>query len=90
MINGVLLIVAAVLFAMVYLFGRLGILWLWIGCFYLAAGIANLVIHVVREKNKLRTANKEAKKNAQKVQEALKKAETPPEAEQSVALPEEN
>lgn len=75
MINGVLLIIAAVLFAVVHLFGGLGIMWLWIAGFYLVAGIADLVIHAVKEKRKLHTANKEAQKNAKQAQEALKKAE---------------
>ena len=75
MINGVLLIIAAVLFAVVYLFGDMGILWLWIAGFYLAAGIADLVIHAVKEKKKLHSANKEAQKSAKKAEEAMKKAE---------------
>ena len=37
MINGVLLIVAAVLFAVLYLFEGLGVMWLWIAAFLLAA-----------------------------------------------------
>ena len=52
MINGVLLVIAAVLFAVVYLFGKMGVLWLWIAGFYLVAGIANLIFHVIREKRK--------------------------------------
>lgn len=60
MINGVLLIVAAVLFAVVYLFGGLGIMWLWIAAFYLVAGILDLILHVVKEKAKVRAANKKA------------------------------
>ena len=68
MINGVLLIIAAVLFAVVHLFGGLGIMWLWIAGFYLVAGIADLVIHAVKEKRKLHTANKESQKNAKHAQ----------------------
>ena len=75
MINGVLLIIAAVLFAVVYLFGHMGILWLWIAGFYLVAGIVNLVIHVIREKSKLRSANKEALKSAKAAEEARKEAQ---------------
>ena len=87
MINGVLLIIAAVLFAVVHLFGGLGIMWLWIAGFYLVAGIADLVIHAVKEKRKLHTANKEAQKNAKQAQEALKKAEAAKQ-EPSAKLPE--
>ena len=76
MINGVLLIIAAVLFAVVYLFGDMGILWLWIAGFYLAAGIADLVIHAVKEKKKLHSANKEAQKSAKKAEEAMKRQKT--------------
>ena len=76
MINGVLLIIAAVLFAVVYLFGEMGMLWLWIAAFYLVAGIADLVIHALKEKHKLRSANKEAQKNAKQAEEALKRAES--------------
>ena len=88
MINGVLLIIAAVLFAVVYLFGKLGALWLWIAAFYLAAGIADLVIHAVKEKHKLRSANKQAQKNAKQAEEARKQAEAAKKPENTVSLPE--
>ena len=88
MVNGVLLIIAAVLFAVVYLFGKMGTLWLWTGCFYFAAGVANLVIHVIREKAKVRAANKEAQKNAKQAEEARKQAEEAKKQETAVVLPE--
>lgn len=75
MINGVLLIVAAVLFAVLYLFEGLGIMWLWIAAFYLIAGILDLVLHVVKEKAKVRAANKMAAKTAQEAELAKKHAE---------------
>ena len=75
MINGVLLIVAAVLFAVVYLFGGLGIMWLWIAAFYLAAGVLDLILHVVKEKAKVRAANKKAAKTAQEAEASRKQAE---------------
>lgn len=87
MINGVLLIIAAVLFAVVYLFGNMGVLWLWIAAVYLVAGIADLVIHVIREKARLRSANREAQKNAKQAEEAMKKAETSKASEQPAKLP---
>ena len=62
MINGVLLIVAAVLFAVVYFFGNMGVLWLWIAGFYLVAGILDLITHFVKEKVKIHSANKKAVK----------------------------
>lgn len=88
MINGVLLIIAAVLFAVVYLFGEMGMLWLWIAAFYLAAGIADLVVHVIREKARLRSANKEAQKSAKQAEEARKQAETAKKQEEAAKLPE--
>ena len=75
MINGVLLIVAAVLFAVVHVFGGLGIMWLWIAAFYLVAGILDLVFHVVKEKVKVRSANKKAEKTAQEAEASRKQAE---------------
>ena len=75
MINGVLLIVAAVLFAVLYLFEGLGVMWLWIAAFYLIAGILDLALHVVKEKVKVRAANKKAAKTAQEAETARKQAE---------------
>ena len=75
MINGVLFIVAAVLFAVLYLFEGLGVMWLWIAGFYLVAGILNLVMHVLKEKAKIRAANKKAAKTAQEAETARKQAE---------------
>jgi predicted membrane protein len=75
MINGVLLIVAAVLFAVLYLLEGLGIMWLWIAGFYLIAGILDLVFHVVKEKAKIRSANKKAEKTALEAEASRKEAE---------------
>ena len=84
MINGVLLIVAAVLFAAVYLFGGLGILWLWIATFYLVAGILDLVLHAIKENAKVRAANKKAAKTALEAENAKKQAE---EAKKQISEP---
>ena len=84
MINGVLLIIAAVLFAVVYFFGNMGVLWLWIAGFYLVAGISNLIIHVIREKARLRSANKEAQKSAKAAEEARKEAQAVKKNEEAV------
>ena len=84
MINGVLLIVAAVLFAAVYLFGGLGILWLWIAAFYLVAGILDLVLHAIKENAKVRAANKKAAKTALEAENAKKQAE---EAKKQISEP---
>ena len=75
MINGVLLIVAAVLFAVLYLLEGLGIMWLWVAGFYLVAGILDLITHFVKEKVKIHSANKKAVKaeNEKKQAEDAKK-----------------
>ena len=65
MINGVMNIVAAVLFAMVYLFGNMGIMWLWIGAAYLALGICNLIAYAARNHKKQKQSAKEAAKQAE-------------------------
>ena len=75
MINGVLLIIAAVLFAVLYLFEHLGIMWLWIAGFYFVAGVLDLIIHVLKEKGKVRAANKQAAKTAREAEESRKLAE---------------
>jgi hypothetical protein len=75
MINGVLLIVAAVLFAVLYLFEHLSIMWLWIAAFYFVAGVLDLVMHVLKEKFKVRAANKKAAKTAQEAEASRKQAE---------------
>ena len=61
MINGVMHIVAAVLFAVVYLFGDMGMLWLWIGAVYLVFGILNLVFYALRNHKKQWDAAKQVK-----------------------------
>ena len=75
MINGVLLIVAAVLFGVLYLFEGLGIMWLWIAGFYFVAGVLDLAMHVIKEKAKVRAANKKAAKTAQEAEASRKLAE---------------
>jgi len=78
MINGVLLIVAAVLFAVLYLLEGLGIMWLWIAGFYLVAGVLDLITHFVKEKVKIHTANKKAVKaenEKKQAEDARKQAE---------------
>ena len=75
MINGVLLIVAAVLFAVLYLLEGLGFMWLWIAGFYFVAGVLDLVMHALKEKAKVRAANKKAAKSAQEAEANQKKTE---------------
>ena len=75
MINGVLLIIAAVLFAVLYLFEGLGIMWLWIAGFYFVSGVLDLIMHVVKEKSRVRAANKQAAKTAKEAEESRKLAE---------------
>jgi hypothetical protein len=75
MINGVLLIMPAVLFAVLYLFEGLGVMWLRIAGFYFVAGVLDLVMHVVKEKAKVRAANKQAARTAKEADESRKLAE---------------
>ena len=62
MINGVVQIIAAVLFAVVHLSTEMGSIWLWIAAAYLVIGIANLIFYVLKSKHQLHVARKEAKK----------------------------
>ena len=48
MINGVLQIVAAVLFAVLYMFENLSMVWLYVAGVYLLVGIINLIISGVK------------------------------------------
>lgn len=89
MINGVLLIVAAVLFAVVHLFGGLGIMWLWIAGVYLAAGALNLVVYYVKNRSRIHAANKQAARNAKQAEEVKKQMEAVKAQERPVKLPEQ-
>lgn len=88
MINGVLLIVAAVLFAVVHLFGGLTIMWLWIAAVYLAAGVVNLTVYYLKNKTRLHAANKKAAKTAKQAEEAMKQVEAVKAQEEAKKLPE--
>lgn len=87
MINGVLLIVAAVLFAVVHLFGGLGMMWMWVAAVYLAAGVINLTIYYIKNRSRIHAANKQAAKNAKQAEEAKKQMEAVKQ-EQTAKLPE--
>ena len=86
MINGILLVVAAILFAVVYVFGQLGIMWLWIAAFYLVVGVIDLTVYYLKNKSRIRAANKEAAKTAKQAEEALKQVEAVRAQEQSKKL----
>ena len=88
MINGILLIVAAILFAVVHLFGGLGKMWLWIAAFYLAVGVIDLAVYYLKNKSRIRAANKEAAKTARQAEEAMKQVEAVKAQEQSRLLSE--
>ena len=89
MINGVFFIVAAVLFAVVYLFGGLGIMWLWIGAVYLAAGVVNLVIYYLRNRSRIHAANKKAAKSEKRAEENARQAEEVKKQMEAVKLQEQ-
>ena len=60
MINGVLEIVAAVLFAIIALDNGMNIIWLGIAAVYLLVGILNLIVYAVRRSKKQKAAAKSA------------------------------
>ena len=80
MINGVMSIVAAVLFAVVALKEDLDVIWLTIAGIYLVWGILNLIVYAVRNNRKQRAAQQALKKAEEKA--ALK---TVPKAEEKTA-----
>lgn len=65
MINGVMHIVAAVLFAVVSINGDMDMIWMGIAAVYLVVGVINLVIHAIKVKRMENAAKKaENKKNS--------------------------
>lgn len=87
MVNGVIQIVAAVLFVVVHLSTDMGIIWLWIAGVYFAVGIGNLAVYAIRSKHQLRTAQKQAEKTAKEAEKTIKEAEkTAKEAERTALL----
>ena len=75
MLNGVIEIVAAVLFVVVSLSMGMEVVWLWVAGFYLVCGGANLLIYALKNRHKL----KKAEKTARKAEEAAKIPEKPAE-----------
>ena len=84
MVNGVLEIVAGVLFAFVYLNGNRSVIWLWIGGAYGVIGMANLLIYAIRNKTRLHAAKKQAEKSEKVAKEAEERAKS---AQQSMISP---
>lgn len=78
MVNGVMSIVAAVLFAVVALNDGMNMIWLTIAGIYLVWGILNLIIYAVKNSRKQKAA-----------QQALKKAEEKAAAAKTIAKTEE-
>ena len=78
MINGVLEIVAAVLFAVVALEKEGNPIWLTIAGIYLVCGILNLVVHTIQNFRKRKAAEKAAVEKAAKKAEAAGKAAPAP------------
>ena len=64
MINGVMHIVAAVLFAVIAVKEGISIIWLGVAAVYLITGVINLAIHAL----KIRKIEKAAKKAAKKAE----------------------
>ena len=74
MINGVMHIVAAVLFAVISIKEGTSIIWMGIAGIYLITGIVNLAIHGLKIR-KMEKAAKKAEQNAQKTVEKNKEAD---------------
>ncbi|MBR3974127.1 MAG: hypothetical protein IKJ99_09300 [Oscillospiraceae bacterium] len=62
MVNGVLMIVAAVLFAVIALGKEMNMLWLCTAGVYLVAGLINLIVFAVKNRKKRKAAEAEASK----------------------------
>ena len=60
MVNGVMQIVAAVLFAVIALEKGTSVIWLCVAGVYLALGAANLIGYAIRTKKKQKAAAKQA------------------------------
>ena len=74
MINGVMHIVAAVLFAVISIKEGTSIIWMGIAGIYLITGIINLAIHGLKIR-KMEKAAKKAAQNAQKTAEKNKETD---------------
>ena len=75
MINGVMHIVAAVLFAVIAIEEGANIIWLGIAGIYLATGVINLSIHGLKMR-KMEKAAKKAEKSNQKTEAKTQETET--------------
>ena len=73
MINGVMHIVAAVLFAVVSLNEGINMVWMGIAGVYLVTGIINLIVHALKVRKMEKAAKKAEAENSQKT--AAPKAE---------------
>lgn len=75
MINGVIEIVAAVLFAVVYLSTGMNTVWICVAGIYLVCGAVNLVIHTLKNRQKLKKAEKTARQAEQAAKVPVKTAQ---------------
>lgn len=81
MVNGVMSIVAAVLFAVVALNEDMNVIWLTIAGIYFVWGILNLVAYVIKNHRKQKAAQQALKKAEEKAAQQTQKA-----AEEKAAL----
>ena len=81
MVNGVMSIVAAVLFAVVALNEDMNVIWLTIAGIYFVWGILNLVAYVIKNHRKQKAAQQALKKAEEKAAQQIQKA-----AEEKAAL----
>ena len=74
MINGVMHIVAAVLFAVISVKEGTSMIWMGVAGIYLVTGVINLAIHALKIR-KMEKADRKAELNTQKTAENNKEAE---------------
>ena len=72
MVNGVMHIVAAVLFAVVALDKNVNVIWMGIAGIYLITGIINLIIHALKVRRMEKAAKKAESEIAQKASSSQK------------------
>ena len=76
MINGVMHIVAAVLFAVISLNGGFNVIWMAIAGIYLVSGVVNLAIHALKVRKIEKAAKKAEHEQAQKAAPKTEETET--------------
>ena len=87
MVNGVMSIVAAVLFAVVAISGGMNVIWIAIAGIYLVWGILNLIVYSVKNSRKQKAAQQALKKAEEKAAQAAAEKQVLPDAEKHEEKP---